>query len=280
MSISKTSGPIGILDSGIGGLSVLRHIRALLPHEQLLYFADQTHIPYGSRSLDEIYNYSTAIIKFLLDHQAKLIVVACNTASAAALDALRQTFSGLPIVGMEPAVKPAATQTRSGKVGVLATPGTFRSQRYASLMARYGQSIDVFEDPCSGLVELIESGAIAAPETEQLLRRIVEPMLQAGVDTLVLGCTHYPFVLPQLRSIADDTVAIIDPAPAVARQTKNVLQHYHIGAPVSQQGTLRCYTTGDPLQMENLATHCGRLLDQSCEMHAAIWEGNSLIAQQ
>jgi glutamate racemase len=144
-------------------------------------------------------------------------------------------------------------------------------------MARYGQSIEVFEDPCNGLVELIEAGAATTAETEQLLRRIVEPMLRAGVDTLVLGCTHYPFVLPLLRSIAGDTVTIIDPAPAVARQTKNVLQHHHIGAPVSQQGKVNCYTTGDPLRMENLANHCGRLLGHSCMIFTAIWEGNFLL---
>jgi glutamate racemase len=277
MSPSDATGLIGILDSGIGGLTVLRHIQALLPHEQLLYFADQAHVPYGSRSVEEIYHYTAAIIRFLLDRRARLIVVACNTASAA-LDMLRRTFPDLPIVGMEPAVKPAAAQTKSGKIGVLATPGTFRSQRYASLMARYGQSIEVFEDPCYGLVELIEAGAVTAAETEQLLHRILQPMLRAGVDTLVLGCTHYPFVLPLLRSITGERVTIIDPAPAVARQTRNVLELHHIGVPADQEGSHCCYTTGNQLQMENLADYCAGLLGQPCKISTVIWEGEFLLA--
>lgn len=276
----KASGPIGILDSGIGGLSVLRHIQAGLPNEQLLYLADQAHVPYGSRSRDEIGRYVIGITHFFLTHHARLIVVACNTASAAALDLLRQTFPDLPIVGMEPAVKPAAAQTHSGKIGVLATPGTFRSQRYAALVTRYGQDIEVFEDPCIGLVELIEAGAFSAPATDHLLRQIVTPMLQAGVDTLVLGCTHYPFVLPLLQSIAQSiigkSVIIIDPAPAVARQTKNVLQQHQIGAPVNQEGSLCCYTTGNRSQLQSL---CGRLLGRPCQTLTAVWEGDTLIAQ-
>jgi glutamate racemase len=217
-------GTIGVLDSGIGGLTVLRHIRRELPGERLLYVADQAHVPYGARPVEEIGRYAGGITQFLQEEGARVVVVACNTASAVALDRLRHAFPALPIVGMEPAVKPAAEQTKSGKIGILATPGTFRSERYASLVQRYGREIEVLEDPCRGLVELIEAQAFAAAETEQLLRRIVEPMLAAGVDTLVLGCTHYPFVLPLLERISGGQVTIIDPAPAVARQTKNVLQ--------------------------------------------------------
>jgi glutamate racemase len=289
MLTTETPGTIGILDSGIGGLSVLRHIKAELPNEHLLYLADQAHVPYGSRSHDEISRYITGITRLFLDNQAKLIVVACNTASAAALDTLRQTFPALPIVGMEPAIKPAAAQTRSGKIGVLATPGTFHSRRYVSLVTRYGQDIEVFEDPCIGLVELIEAGAFSDPATEQLLRRILEPMLQSGVDTLVLGCTHYPFVLPLLQSITQsigqsiaqsisgESVIVIDPAPAVARQAKNVLQHHQIGAPVNQEGSLCCYTTGN---LSNLQSLCGRLLGQPCMTRTAVWVGDTLIAQR
>jgi glutamate racemase len=280
MLTTETPNTIGVLDSGIGGLSVLRHIKAEMPNEHLLYLADQAHVPYGSRSHDEIGRYLTGITRLFLDLQAKLIVIACNTASAVALDTVRQTFPDLPIVGMEPAIKPAAAQTRSRKIGVLATPGTFRSRRYVSLVTRYGRDIEVFEDPCMGLVELIEAGEFSAPATEQLLRQILEPMLQSGVDTLVLGCTHYPFVLPLLQSItqsiSDESISIIDPAPAVARQTKNVLQHHQIGAPVNQEGSLCCYTTGN---LSNLQSLCSRLLGQPCQTHAATWEGDTLIAQ-
>lgn len=277
---TSVSSAIGVMDSGIGGLSVLRHIRAELPNETLLYLADQAHVPYGSRSQEEIGRYLTGITHFFLSQGVGLMVVACNTASAAALDTLRQQFPALPIVGMEPAVKPAAAQTRSGKIGVLATPGTFRSERYAALVNRFGQGIEVHEDPCIGLVELIEASAFSTAETEHCLRRIVEPMLRKGVDTLVLGCTHYPFVLPLLRSIVGETVTIIDPAPAVARQTKNVLQQQQLIAqtntPVNQEGSLCCYTTGHPTQLERL---CQQLLGRSCPVQALIWAGDVLVAK-
>ena len=192
---------IGIFDSGIGGLSVLRHIRSQLPAADLVYLADQAHVPYGVRTLAEIRHFSQEITRFLLAQGSDLIVVACNTASGAALTYLRETFPQTPFVGMEPAVKPAARQTRSGMVGVLATVSTFGSPRYAHLMARFARTIQVFEDPCLGLVPLIEAGKVDAMETAVLLRRILTPMLTAGVDTLVLGCTHYPFVQPVIERL-------------------------------------------------------------------------------
>lgn len=226
--------PIGVFDSGVGGLSILREIRARLPNESLIYLADQAHVPYGPRRQQEIRQFSEAITRHLLNLGAKLIVVACNTASAAALTSLRQTFPGTPFVGMEPAVKPAAHQTKSGHVGVLATAGTFASQRYAELMARYANGVTVSEDPCVGLVDLIEGGQIDGPVTEARLSSIVQPMLASGVDTLVLGCTHYPFIIPTLTRLVGPAVSIIDPAPAIARQVEWVL---------AQRGWLR---QGDP----------------------------------
>lgn len=157
-ALTDAQRPIGILDSGVGGLSVLRHIRALLPGEDLLYLADQAHVPYGSRPAAQINDLSQEITRFLLGQGAKCIVVACNTASAAALDALRETFPEVPIVGMEPAVKPGAVQSRQGRIGILATAGTFGSRRYADLMARYAQGVVAYEDPCTGLVGEIEAG--------------------------------------------------------------------------------------------------------------------------
>ncbi len=262
------------MDSGVGGLSVLRHLRAELPAEKLLYFADQAHIPYGPRPAEQVFAFTAAITRFLLARQVKLIVVACNTATTAALDRLRQTFPDVPFVGMEPAVKPAAAQTRTGVVGVLATPGTLSSHRYASLMARFAADIHVLEDPCLGLVQLIEAGATRAAETRALLQRVVVPMLAAGADTLVLGCTHYPFIRPLLDEIAGPNVTIIDPAPAVARQTRNVLQQRDQLAPAARAGSLRCYTTGDAARMAALTVE---LLGVSCHVQSARWENEVTV---
>ena len=262
-------GPVGVMDSGVGGLSVLRHLRAELPAEDCLYFADQAHIPYGPRPAEQVFAFTAAITGFLLARHTKLVVVACNTATTAALDRLRQTFPDLPFVGMEPAVKPAAAQTRSGVVGVLATPGTLSSDRYASLMARFAANVRVLEDPCLGLVQLIEAGASQSAETRTLLERAVAPMLAAGADTLVLGCTHYPFIRPLLEEIAGPDVTIIDPAPAVARHTRNVLQQRGRLAPETRAGVLRCYTTGDAARMAALTAD---LLGVGCPVRAVRWQ--------
>lgn len=274
MTDQTAAGPLGVLDSGVGGLSVLIHLQRQLPSEHILYFADQGHIPYGPRPAEVIQAYTAGITRFLLQQGAKLIVVACNTATAAALDALRSTFPDVPFVGMEPAVKPAALNTRSGKVGVLATPSTLNSNRYAGLMARYASGIRVYEDPCSGLVQLIEAGALDATETRALLERVVSPMLDAGVDTLVLGCTHYPFIRPLLERIIGDDITIIDPAPAVARHTRFVLQQHRMVAPNGQEGALRCFTSGDPRQMEAFAA---RVLETSCAAEAVQWHDNEIL---
>jgi len=263
----RQAGPIALFDSGVGGLSVLRHVRRLLPAEPLLYLADQAHVPYGGRPAAEVRAFSEAVTHFFLDRGAKLVVVACNTATAAALGHLRATFPHIPFVGMEPAVKPGAAETRSGKVGVLATAGTFESQRYASLMERFARDVTLYEDPCAGLVPLIEAGDVDGRAAEQLLRRCLAPMLAAGVDTVVLGCTHYPFVLPLIRQIAGEGVAIIDPAPAVARQVQRVLSRHSLASPAAAgraaPGTVRAFTTGDPGRFAALSARLlgDRLLD-------------------
>lgn len=267
---------IGLFDSGVGGLSVLRHIRAELPHEPLLYLADQAHVPYGRRSADEVRQLSEAISRFLLALGAKLIVVACNTASAAALAHLRSVLPQVPFVGMEPAVKPAAAQTQTGKVGVMATAGTFESERYAALMHRFAAGIRVYEDPCPGLVELIEAGKTADAQTERLLQTILYPMLADGVDTLVLGCTHYPFVRPLIEQVIasapqkpQTAVAIIDPAPAVARQTRRVLEAHHLQTNNSTPGALRCFSTAQPDMLASLAAY---VLGQAVTVETAVWQ--------
>ena len=245
--------PIGMFDSGVGGLSVLRHVRALLPHEDIVYVADQGNVPYGPRPQSEVQRFSRAITRFLLDQGAKIIVVACNTASAAALAHLRATFPDVSFVGMEPAIKPGAAVTRTGKVGVLATLGTFDSQKYANLLLRFANGVQVLENPCIGLVDLIEQGLVDAAATHSLLQTILHPMLAQGVDTLILGCTHYPFVQPLIEQIVGPNVTIIDPAPAVARQTARVLQTNRQLTRSHQQGQITLYTTGDVAQMARLS---------------------------
>lgn len=272
------SAPIGIFDSGIGGLSVLRQIRALLPDEALVYVADQAHVPYGPRSLTEVQQFSEAISRFLLVQEAKLVVVACNTASAAALDFLRHRFPQAPFVGMEPAVKPAAYHTQTGKVGVLATEGTFSSERYADLMARFAQNVAVFENPCLGLVNLIESGQVDTPEMERLLQEIVEPMLAADVDTLVLGCTHYPFVIPVLTRVAGTAVSIIDPAPAIAHQVKRVLAQEELLRTNAAPGRVDLITTGSAAAFSQQVQ---QLLALETGVKTAVWhEGTEGLTLQ
>lgn len=267
-AVSHETGPIALFDSGVGGLSVLRHLRVQLPHEDLIYFADQAHVPYGPRSASQIQAFSHAITRFFLDIQAKMVVVACNTATAAALNELRLSFPTLPFVGMEPAVKPGAEATRSGKVGVLATAGTFESQRYARLMARFARHVTLLENPCTGLVPLIEAGQLQADETRNLLQRCISPMLQAGVDTLVLGCTHYPFVQPLIQEITGPEVRIIDPAPAVVRQAQRVLDANNLHAPHGNNGVTRAYTTGDPQSLANMSQ---RLIGQRLPVDGLQW---------
>jgi glutamate racemase len=248
----KPSQPIGVFDSGVGGLSVLRAMRALMPEEDVLYFGDQVHVPYGARPLEQIQEFSEEITRYLLARGAKLIVVACNTASAAALKHLRSRFPHISFVGMEPAVKPAAEHTHSGVVGVLATPATFQGALYSSVLERFANGVQVLQDTCPGLVAQIESGDLRGPRTRQILEDALRPMLQAGIDTVVLGCTHYPFVIPLIEEIAGPSVRVIDPAPAVARQVQRLLETQGIKRPAGGRGTLRFVTTGDPAAMQAL----------------------------
>ncbi|SIQ20402.1 glutamate racemase [Aquipseudomonas alcaligenes] len=215
--------PIGVFDSGVGGLSVLREIRARLPHESLLYVADSGHVPYGEKSAEFIRARSQHIAEFLLGQGAKALVLACNTATAAAVAELRERYPALPIVGMEPAVKPAAAATRSGVVGVLATTGTLKSAKFAALLDRFAADVRVITQPCPGLVEQIEAGELDSPRTRALLQGWVEPLLAEGCDTLILGCTHYPFIKPLLRELVPASVSLVDTGAAVARRLEQLL---------------------------------------------------------
>jgi glutamate racemase len=270
---SDKSDPIGIFDSGVGGLSVLNAVRALLPGEDLIYLADQANVPYGPRSLEEVRNLSVGITRYLLDQGAKLIVVACNTASAAALHHLRQVFPQISFVGMEPAVKPAAEQTRSGVVGVLATPATFQGELYASVIERFANGVSVLQDTCPGLVMEIDAGHLDTPKVRSILERALDPMLAQGIDTVVLGCTHFPFVIPTITEIAGPGVRVIDPSPAIARQVERLLEENGLRDDKTNAGQRRYLTTGDPQKMAILLP---RLIGDSAEVGKLAWEGEVL----
>ena len=240
--MTSERGAIGVFDSGIGGLSVLRHIRAALPTAPLLYVADSGHVPYGEKTPDYIRERSEHITRFLLGQGAATIVIACNTATAAAAATLRERFD-LPIVGMEPAVKPAVAATRTGVVGVLATVGTLESARFAALLGQYAGSVEIVTQACPGLVEQVEAGELETGATYALLERYAKPLLARGADTLVLGCTHYAFLASAITAVVGSGVSLIDTGAAVARQ---VVRRWP-GAPVAATGAaVECFwSTGD-----------------------------------
>ena len=223
---------IGIFDSGSGGLSVYRELVKLLPDERYLYFADNAHCPYGEKSPLYIQRRARFITNRFLEQGADIIVVACNTATAAAIATLRAEYPDVPFVGMEPAVKPAALGTRSGVIGVLATAGTLKGSKYLNTRGLYQDEVRIAEHVGQGFVELVESGRLDGPEAEATVRASLQPLLEQGADIIVLGCTHYPFLRPVIERIAGPDVQVIDPAPAVARQTLRILETR--GVPMGQ----------------------------------------------
>lgn len=248
--MERLARPIGVFDSGVGGLSVLRHIRIALPGESLLYVADSGHAPYGDKSPQFIEARSLAIAEFLVAEGAKALVVACNTATAAAIVSLRAKFD-LPVVGMEPAVKPAVEATRSGVIGVLATAGTLESAKFAGLVERFGSHARVIVQPCPGLVEQVERGDLTGPATRNLLERFLRPLLEQGADTIVLGCTHYPFISPLVREIVPE-ISLIETGAAVSRQLARRLEEENLLAGQSEGGAERFWSSGDPRRLEEL----------------------------
>lgn len=214
---------IGIFDSGVGGLSVFREIVRILPEEKYIYWSDNAHCPYGEKSRDYIIDRARAVTSFLIEQGADIIVVACNTATAAAISTLREEFP-VPFIGMEPAVKPAAQATRSGVVGVLATAGTLKATKYIDTRAKWAHDVKIVEHIGQGFVELVEKGSTSGPEAESIVEKSVRPLVEAGADTIVLGCTHYPFLADTIRKVAGTPVTLIDPAPAVAKHLMEVMQ--------------------------------------------------------
>ncbi len=250
LSSSHSAPAIGIFDSGVGGLSVLRAVRQQMPYQSVIYVADQAHVPYGKHTEEEVKAYSETITRFLLARGARLVIVACNSASAAALHHLRTAFPEVPFVGMEPAVKPAAAATHSGVVGVLATPVTFQGKLYASVMERFAQGVTVLEDVCTGLVAEIEAGHLHGSQTRTILERALQPMIEKGVDTVVMGCTHYPFVIPLIQEIVGPGVQVIDPAPAIARQAYRLLEAHGWLSQAPGQVDVQIFTTGSQEKLE------------------------------
>ncbi len=243
--------PIAVFDSGVGGISVLKHIHQLLPNENLLYVADSIHAPYGNKSAAEIQARCFAIAEFLIAKDAKALVVACNTATAAAIDQMRAKYS-LPIIGMEPAVKPAAEASRSGIIGVLATTGTLQSAQFAALLESYGRNVEVVTQACVGLVECVERGELSQESTRALVKRYCQPLLDEGADSIVLGCTHYPLLKSLIQEVVGADVVLIDTGAAVANQLKSRLLEQGLLADVDQIASINFWSNSDSANAENV----------------------------
>lgn len=265
--------PIGIFDSGVGGLSVLRAVRQQLPQESILYLADQIHVPYGKRSLTEVREFSREITQFLLKAGAKLIVVACNTASAAALHYLRNKFPETQFVGMEPAVKPAAEDSLTRRVGVLATSATFQGALYSSVVERFAKDVTLYQQTCNGLVEQIEAGELVSQKTRLILETALVPMIEKGIDTVVLGCTHYPFVISLIKDIVGEGIHVIDPAPAIARQVEKLLIAGLMRNVDEKAVSMEFFTTGDPVEFKKKLP---ALIFETGDVSKLVWDENSL----
>lgn len=246
---------VGVFDSGVGGLSVLRALHAQLPSHDLLYVADSAHAPYGERADDYIHQRTHRIASHLLAEGADVLVIACNTASAVAAASLRERWPQVPIVAVEPGIKPAVALTRNGRIGVMATPATLRSEKFRRLLTTHGAGIEVHLQACPGLAGQIEHGDAEAPALLALIEQFSHPLKQAGVDTVVLGCTHYPFVREQIQRAFGEAVALVDTAEAVARQTARLVPEAAPSMSLDRKPQISLVTTGDVARMAHLARH-------------------------
>jgi glutamate racemase len=251
MTSSILNQAIGVMDSGVGGISVLKHIRALLPFEHLMYVADSKYAPYGNKTAEEITSRCMVVADYLIAQDVKALVVACNTATAAAIDKLRETYD-VPIIGMEPAVKPAAAATKNGVIGVLATVGTLKSAQFAALLESYGRNVKVVTQGCVGLVECIERGELDTPETLALIRQYTAPLLAEGADTIVLGCTHYPFVKQVIQEIVGKNITLIDTGEAVAKQLKHKLDEKGLLTKNTEKAEVHFWTNSEAENAEQV----------------------------
>lgn len=247
---------IGIFDSGVGGLSVFREIYRLLPEERYIYFSDSAHCPYGEKSKEYIINRSREITSFLIGKGADIIVIACNTATAAAIETLRNEYP-LRFIGMEPAIKPAAKSTSTGVVGVLATAGTLKAEKYIDTREKWAQDVTIAEHIGQGFVELVEKGILKGPEAEATVRESLRPLVEAGADNIVLGCTHYPFLAETIKKVAAELaperdIKVIDPAPAVARHLIEVMDQEGLSDRVKEGFSIELHSSGDPATLMKL----------------------------
>lgn len=243
--------PIGIFDSGVGGLSVWLELQKQLPNENYVYFADSKNCPYGSKTENVIAQLATAITQFLINKHCKLIIVACNTATAAAIQQLRSQFK-VPFVGMEPAIKPAALNTKTGVIGILATEGTFKGNHYKETSAKFASNIGTITQAGIGLVELVENNKTQSDEAIELLKKYINPMLNKNADKIVLGCTHYPFFNDSLNKIIPPSVEIINPAPAIALRTQQLLQENKLFNLQTKKGVSMFYSSGNTEVLQQL----------------------------
>ncbi|MCK9254309.1 MAG: glutamate racemase [Bacteroidales bacterium] len=244
--------PIGVLDSGIGGLTVLKVLSLSLPNEDFIYYADSKNAPYGTKSVDEIYILVDKIIKFLINKKCKLIVIACNTATAAVVSDMRKKYK-IPIVGLEPAVKPACLNTKTNNIGVLATEGTFRGQLFIETSEKYKNYVNIHLQVAKGLVELAENGVFDGEEVENILKKYIKPFIEHNVDHIVLGCTHYPFFTPIIKKITNNKIKIIDSAEAVARRTKDLLMTNSNYRKEANRQNIKIYTSANKGTITNVA---------------------------
>lgn len=250
---SMDNRPVGVFDSGIGGLSILRELRAVLPYENYVFLADQLHVPYGEKTKKQLENLTGRISRFLITRDVKLIVVACNTATCYAIEYLRNKFK-VPFVGTVPAVKPAAEQTKTKVIAVLSTPATARSLALKRLVRQYGRDVTVLRIGCPGLEDAVEFGNTANPETLFLLKKYLSKVLKSGVDQIVLGCTHYPFLKKSIASVAGSAVNLVDSGEAIARHTAFVLSEKRILNNAKRTGRVLYFTTGEPYRFSKVAT--------------------------
>lgn len=236
--------PIGIFDSGVGGLSVWKELVKVLPNESVIYFADNKHCPYGPKSKDEIIKLASKVVDFLIEKQCKIIIVACNTATAAAIDFLRANYS-IPFIGMEPAVKPAALNTKTKSIAVLATEGTFNGKLYLETSRKFASDVELNIKVGDKLVDIVEKGLINTEETKAHIAELVKPLIKKNIDHLVLGCTHYPLLIRVLKEVLPENVTIIDPAPAVIMQAQRVLKKNNLLNDSLAEPSYVFYASGD-----------------------------------
>lgn len=237
--------PIGIIDSGFGGLSVWKEVQALLPDEQLIYFADSGYCPYGTRPEEEVFNLTHRIISFFRERGCKMVVLACNTATAVAILRLRKLYPDLPFVGMEPALKPASEATLTGVIGILATENTFKGQHFNRTKEAFAKDKEVLVQPGYGLVELVERGLLEGDLAREKIAPLILPMMEKGIDQLVLGCSHYPFLSKEIKALMGEKITLIDPSPAIAKQVERLLKQEHLLSKVPVKLPYHFYSTGN-----------------------------------